>query len=128
MSTKDQDIASLDERMKAAGMIPLSELLAGGQPLDKWKAHAGVRTPEHFEEWLLGRYTEFMKMRMAYELGDRDRGDDLYEWVFAHASALGEVLVNWRAMKARMAGAAACPPAPPPAARGRRHAPTASAR
>lgn len=95
-------IAELDVRMKAAGMIPLSELIAGGQPLDKWKAHTGIQNHDHFEEWLTRRYSEFMRMRAAYELGDKDKDDRLYEWVFAHSSALGEVLVNWRAMKARM--------------------------
>ena len=98
----DPSIADLDARMKDAGMIPLSELLAGGQPTDKWTAHIGIQTYDHFEEWLTRRYTEFMRMRMAYELGDEDKNDELYEWVFAHSSALGEVLTNWRAMKARM--------------------------
>ena len=95
------DSTDLDERMKAAGMIPLSEML-GGQPFDKWVAHTGVQDLGTFEEWLARRYEEFMRMRIGYELGDKDKGDDLYEWVFAHSSALGEVLVNWRAMKARL--------------------------
>jgi hypothetical protein len=94
-------MASLDERMKAAGMIPLSDLLNGGQPLDRWTAHAGVQCHDSFEVWLRRRYEEFMRMRMSYELGDEEK-DDLYEWVFAHAAAFGEVMTNWRAMKARM--------------------------
>ncbi|MDW6020650.1 hypothetical protein SAZ10_02615 [Mesorhizobium sp. BAC0120] len=94
-------VASLDERMKAAGMIPLSDLLAGNTPLEKWMAHTGVRDLASFEEWLTMKHREFMTMRMSYELGDKDQSDELYEWVFAHAAAFGEVAANFRAMKER---------------------------
>ncbi|WP_113154905.1 hypothetical protein [Nitratireductor sp. OM-1] len=91
--------ASLDQRMKAAGMIPLSDLLSGNTPLEKWMAHTGVCDLDTFEQWLLIRYREFMTMKVAYELGDKDEADELYEWVLAHAGAFGEVVSNFRAMK-----------------------------
>jgi len=96
--TEEQD---LDSRMKAAGMIPLSDLLAGNTPLEKWMAHTSVCDLDTFEEWLMRRYREYMQMRMGYELGDENKSDELYEWVFAHAGAFGDVVANFRQMKAR---------------------------
>ena len=97
-------MTDLDERMKAAGMIPLSELLDLDKqaPMDKWSAHAAVQSHNDFEWWLKMRYEEMMRMRISYELGDKDKEDELFEWIFAHSSALGEVLVNWKMMKKRM--------------------------
>jgi hypothetical protein len=95
-TTTEVSEASLDERMEAAGMIPLSKLLAGDAPLEKWMAHTSVRDLASFEAWLLMRQREFMHMRVAYELGDKDKADELYEWVFAHTAALGEVISNFR--------------------------------
>jgi hypothetical protein len=98
-----EPVASLDERMKAAGMIPLSDLLAGNTALKPWMAHTGVKDLESFEEWLAMRHREFMTMRVQYELGDKDKTDELYEWVYAHAAALDEVMANLRAAKERSA-------------------------
>lgn len=92
--TQEDAIETLDERMKAAGMIPLSELLTGGQPLDKWMVHTGTKSIKLFQQWVEKKHEEFMRMRMRYELGDKDKGDDLYEWVFAHAATFGEVSLN----------------------------------
>lgn len=95
------DVASLDERMKAAGMIPLSDLLAGNTPLEKWMAHTGVRDLDSFEQWLQMRQREIGHLMAAYELGDKDKTDELYEWVHSHFAAFGEVAANFRAMKER---------------------------
>lgn len=92
---------TLDDRMKAAGMSTLSELVNGQSPLGIYSAHAGVKDHDSFEWWLKRRYEEFMGMRMRYELGDREK-DDMYEWVFAHAATLNEVLDNWKMMKKRL--------------------------
>ncbi len=99
-------IASLDERMIAAGMIPLSDLLSGETPLKRWMAHTGVSDLLTFQDWLSRRYEEFMRMKVAYELGDKPKDDELYEWVLSHCGALGEVVANFRQMKERMADAA----------------------
>lgn len=99
-------VKALDERMIEAGMIPLSQLLAGDTPLAKWAAHTGVRDLATFEQWLLMRHREFMTMRASYELGDKDESDELYEWVLAHSGAFSEVVANFRS-------ALAAVPAPP---------------
>mgnify|MGYP001458515197 CR=1 FL=1 len=99
----EDELAELDARMKAAGMIPASDLLRGDMPLERWIAHAGVNDMDSFEQWLSRRHREFMTMRMAYELGDKGKEDELYEWVLAHCGALGEVMANFRAAKTRMA-------------------------
>ncbi|MPR62151.1 hypothetical protein D7027_10065 [Ochrobactrum intermedium] len=36
-------------------------------------------------------------MKAAYDVGRKDEGDDLYEWVLAHYGAFHDVLVNFRA-------------------------------
>src|SRR3546814_16739516 len=78
-------------------MIPLSELLSGDTPLSKWVAHAGVRDIASFGKWLAMKHREYMRMRVAHELGDKDKADELYEWVLAHTAAYGEVAANFRA-------------------------------
>lgn len=97
----EAEVASLDERMVAAGMVPLSTILSGEGVLKQWMAHAGVVDLETFEQWLLMRYRELLVMRIPYELGDKDKTDELYEWVLGHAGAFSEVTANFRAMKER---------------------------
>ena len=87
---------SLDERMIAAGMIPMSKLLSGDTPLAQWEAHTGVHTMAHFEEWLLRRHRGLLTMRAAYALGDKDETDDMFEWVLGNAGAFSEVVANYR--------------------------------
>lgn len=102
----------LDERMKAAGMIPLSELISGPQPLDYFMAHTAVCDHDSFEAWLKSKYESLMRMRLAYDLDKREK-DEMYEWIVGHAASFGEVLVNWRVMKQRMAQDAQQPASPP---------------
>ena len=87
---------SLDERMKAAGMLTLTEILA--EPvMGKFGTHAAMNNMEFFGTWLDRKRTEFLKMRMAYDLGDKPKDDDLWEWVFAHSATFCEVFDNFRA-------------------------------
>ena len=86
----------LDTRMKAAGMIPLSEILKGS-PMDAFLAHAGVVDIDSFGEWLEVRYEEMMRMRVRMELKGSPEEDEMYEWVFSHSAVLREVIVNFRA-------------------------------
>lgn len=86
--------ASLDTRMIAAGMIPLTSLLTD-DPMGKFACHNAVRDMESFAEWLGGKHREYTRMRMQYELKDKPK-DDLYEWVFAHSATFGEVVANFR--------------------------------
>ncbi len=88
---------NLDERLKAAGMLTVTELLAG-TPLDKFCAHVGVNTMQRFEEWLLMRREEFLDMKATMLLDGKEH-DGLYEWVLAHGGALAEVLANFRQAK-----------------------------
>lgn len=92
-------VEDLDERMKAAGMIPLSELLESQGPMEKFKQHAAVKTLDDFVWWIKSQQKQFMTMRMQYELGDKDKGDDLFEWVFAHAAVYDQVATQLRALE-----------------------------
>lgn len=88
-----------DERMKAAGMLSVAELLAGA-PLDAFMKHAGVNDMATFADWLEMRRAECVRMHARYDLGERDNGDDLYEWTIAHAAVFNEVHVNFKAAHA----------------------------
>jgi hypothetical protein len=88
-------VASLDERMKAAGMFTIDEMLSV-TPLIPFTIQVGMDNLQFFEEWLDRRVREFLKMRVQYELGDKEK-DDLYEWVLAHAATLMEVRANFKA-------------------------------
>jgi hypothetical protein len=93
-----EDVDDLDARMKAAGMIPLSEMLNSHGPMEKWMRHAQVHTLAEFIEWVSMKQREYMTMRMRYELGDKDKNDGLYEWVFAHAAVFDGIATQLRAI------------------------------
>ena len=101
----DSDEA-LDQRMQACGMFSVSELLEGSA-IDIWTAHTGVKDLETFEDWLEMKRRHYDTLRGRYETGEKSKGDELYEWVFAHSGVFTEVHVNFKAMKARMAAASA---------------------
>lgn len=103
-NTSGDDEAGLSERMKAAGMYSIEEMMEP-KPLDRWMAHAAVKDMDTFEQWLMMRYREFVTMKAKYELGDTEK-DELYEWVLAHSGAFSEVIANFRAAYARPQSAA----------------------
>lgn len=90
----------LDDRLRAAGMLTVPEML-GKSPLDRWMVHAGMTDLDFFGQWLDRKTEEYARMRVAYELGDKDRSDELYEWVLAHAGAFSAIRANFRAALAQ---------------------------
>lgn len=86
----------LNARLKAKGMYSIDEMM-GGLPLDKWRVHSGMTDLKFFGEWLERKAREYLIMKAAYDVGRKDEGDDLYEWVLAHYGAFHDVLVNFRA-------------------------------
>lgn len=84
----------LDERMKAAGMMPVSEMLERS-PLGAFSAHTGVTDLDSFEQWLQMRREEFLRMQARMTL-DGEEKDEMFEWVVAHSAVLGEVMANFR--------------------------------
>jgi hypothetical protein len=95
---QEAEAGTLAERMKAAGMMTVDELLAGA-PLDAFTRHAGVNSLETFAQWLEMRRREYVTMQAKRTL-DKREDDDLYEWVLAHAGVFGEVHVNFKAAMA----------------------------
>lgn len=85
----------LSERMVAAGMLPLEDILAGNL-MGRFSTHVGVNDFASLLSWAEKQHERFVRMRMAYELGEKDKSDDLYEWVFAHASVFGRVVDHLR--------------------------------
>lgn len=86
---------ALDDRMRAAGMTPLSEMLVN-IPLRRWITHVGVNDLASFQQWLQMRRKEMLSMQAAMELDGR-QDDEMYEWVIAHAAVFTEVLCNFEA-------------------------------
>lgn len=86
--------SSLDARMKAAGMMSVSEMLERS-PLGRFSAHTGVTDLESFERWVQQRRAEFLQMQAQMTL-DGEEKDELFEWVVAHNAVLGEVAANFR--------------------------------
>ncbi|HBP6378478.1 TPA: hypothetical protein L6A07_25175 [Pseudomonas aeruginosa] len=87
--------ARLDERLEAAGMLTVAQILAGA-PLDAFIRHAGVHDLASFGQWLEMRRAESVRLQARFALEKRD-DDELYEWVVAHAAAFSEVAINFRA-------------------------------
>lgn len=86
---------TLDERMVAAGMIPLSEILKCQLPIDKFRAHTGVKDIHSFKWWVEMRLKEFMTMRIEQDLDDTE--DEMYEWILAQSNCYHDVLTNFNA-------------------------------
>jgi hypothetical protein len=91
---------SLDARMKAAGMIPLSELLNNPGVVGPFAVHAGVTDLETYYQWLEMRYEESAKSRVSMEL-DKKTDDEMFEWILSHQAAFGEALANFKAATGR---------------------------
>ncbi|WP_427121546.1 hypothetical protein [Pseudomonas aeruginosa] len=87
--------ARLDDRLEAAGMLTVAQILAGA-PLDAFIRHAGVRDLASFGQWLEMRRAESVRLKARFAL-DKREDDELYEWVIAHAAAFSEVAINFRA-------------------------------
>lgn len=86
----------LNARLKAKGMYSIDEMM-GNLPIDKWRVHSGMTDVTFFGEWLERKSREYLTMKAAYDVGDKDESDELYEWVLAHYGAFHDVLVNFRA-------------------------------
>lgn len=86
---------NLDARMKQAGMFSVPELLAGA-PLDRFIAHAGVKDLASLLQWAEMRRGECLRMQARYDLGEKDKNDELYEWTVAHCAVFTELHVNLR--------------------------------
>ncbi len=86
----------LNARLKAKGMYSIDEMM-GTLPVDKWRVQSGMTDLKFFGEWLERKTREYLTMKAAYDAGDKDESDELYEWVLAHYGAFHDVLVNFRA-------------------------------
>ncbi|BBR34229.1 hypothetical protein WP3S18E09_12420 [Escherichia coli] len=86
---------NIDARMKNAGMLSATEIIAG-QPIDAFMKHAGVVDLASLLKWAEMRRAEFLRMQAKYVLGDNPK-DDMYEWVISHVAAFSELHVNIRA-------------------------------
>lgn len=87
---------SLDDRLKRAGMLSVAELLKGA-PLDAFIKHAGVHDLTTLLQWAEMRRGECLRMMARYDLGEKDKEDELYEWTVAHSAVFTELHVNLRA-------------------------------
>ncbi|QRE77358.1 hypothetical protein [Methylobacterium aquaticum] len=109
---RGEDDADLNARLKAAGMYSIPEMM-GVTPLTRWIVQAGMTDLDALATWLDRRVSQFLRMKAGYELGDKDKGDNLYEWVNAHSAAFSEVRANLRAVREAIAEAPASIVQPP---------------
>jgi len=65
---------SIDDELKAAGMLTVSELMEG-HPLKGFLVHRGVNDIDKFSQWLDMRTKEMLDMKARMNLDKRD--DDL---------------------------------------------------
>lgn len=93
-----QHLVALDERMKAAGMFTIEEMM-GVTPLTRWTVQAEMTDLDFFSEWLDRKVRGYLTMKAAYDLGDKDYKDELYEWVLAHAGAYSSIRENFQAAR-----------------------------
>jgi len=91
--------ASLEDRLKAADMLTVAEVMAGS-PIDAFLRHAGVCDLDTFAQWLNMRREESVKLHSRLVLEGREK-DEIFDWVLSHSAAFCEALVNF---KAAMAG------------------------
>lgn len=84
----------LAERMKAAGMQTVDQMVAGltANPLLLQKEVVDL---ESFEAWLEMEYRRFVGMQAERQLQKQD-DDEMFEWILAHAAVYGDVLANFR--------------------------------
>lgn len=90
-----QHDGDINERMAALGMIPLDKLLS--EPPTPFFVHIAMKDMDTFKWWVESKNREYTTMRMRYETGNRDKDDDLYEWVFAHSAVFGSIADSLRA-------------------------------
>lgn len=86
--------ASLDDRMKAAGMMSVSEMLERNA-LGKFSAHAAVTDLASFEQWVQMERQSFLYQQAEMTLSGKEK-DEMFEWVIAHGAVLGVVMANFR--------------------------------
>ena len=60
--TSDEKLKELDDKMKKAGMIPVSEILKN-HPTNPFIVDAGMKDLEFFREWLHMRHKEYVTMQ-----------------------------------------------------------------
>lgn len=88
---------TLADRMRAAGMMTIDEMMAGA-PLDGFIRDAGVHDLDSYGQWLDKKCRHFLAMQAEREL-NKDPEDDMYEWVIAHAAAFQEARINFNAAR-----------------------------
>lgn len=82
----DQELA---DAMKAKGMLPLDEILAG-HLMGKFSTHCAVVDLDSLHWWVKSQHEKYLRMRLEYEVGGKEK-DDLFEWVFAHSAVFGTI-------------------------------------
>ncbi len=90
---------SLDEQMRAAGMMTIDEMVAKLGSTNPLLLHAGVVDLESFETWLEMKCREYATMQAERQLEKRD-DDEMFEWILAHAGTFTSVLAHYLRAKA----------------------------
>tara|TARA_R100001086_G_scaffold209999_1_gene125883 strand:- start:901 stop:1200 length:300 start_codon:yes stop_codon:yes gene_type:complete len=84
----------LAAKMKAAGMLPIDEILAGNL-MGKFSTHVAVVDLPSLKWWVESQHEKYLRMRLEYEVGGKEK-DDMWEWVFAHSAVFGTIADHMR--------------------------------
>lgn len=89
----------LNRKMRDAGMVSFDDLMNFRLPSDRFMTNNQVVDMESFEAWLEQKTSEYILMRIRYELEEKDKDDDLYEWIVSRAGTFREILMNFKKAK-----------------------------
>lgn len=90
------DIATLNARLKAVGMMSIEEFMDTNLPPSKYSTHVSVKDQETFCWWVESQLREYVTLE-AKILLDKGEEDELYEWAVSHRASFSQV---WDHMKA----------------------------
>ncbi|ACM39147.1 MULTISPECIES: hypothetical protein [Rhizobium/Agrobacterium group] len=96
-----EPVITLDDRMKAAGMLTIAEMM-GATPLTRFMSNPAINTIQYFSEWLDRKVSSYLLMKAPYDLGDKSEDDELYEWVLAHAGVFSAIREQFRVVLSAM--------------------------
>ena len=93
---KDAVLASISERMVAAGMVSLDEAVSPNC-LTKFNVHSGMTDLDFYEIWLERKAKQYIAMQAAHQTGEHVLDDDMFQFILGKAGMAKTALENYRA-------------------------------
>lgn len=94
-----QQIEEMDAKMKARGMITVTDIIEGNTPMEGFRRHAGIKTVDDLLEWIMKKHTELTIMMARHELGEGNMEPELVDFLRGKSSAFGDMAANIRGLR-----------------------------